>query len=219
MTPELQAFLTAEDLDDVLTARGNITIVGNEDEAVIRAILAEWVNGQAISNLLFHPTLIPDDIRLSTLRRGLTERKVVYYVLAAIVGFQSIDPAALSTADRERVAADLWSLIAQDDGILAQRASVSIRGFASEGDAPVVFALLSHSDKTVRHNLRSWLFATFKDRGVEPFAAAAGESGLAEDLRRQVVAEFTDFLANPPQGFKSPLFPLYGYIPNLRDSR
>jgi hypothetical protein len=166
---------------------------------------------------LLHPTLIPDDIRLPTLRRGLAERKVVYYVLAAVVGLQSIDPDGLSAEERDRVAADLWGLIAQTEDILAQRASVSIRGFASEGDAPAVFALLSHSNKTVRHNLRAWLFATFKDRGVEPFAAAAGESGLAEELRRQVVAEFADFLANPPQGFKSPLFPLYGYIPNLRD--
>src|SRR5262245_55647916 len=103
MSVELEAFLAAEDLDEVLNARGKITALTPEDEAVVRAIISEWRNTQAISNLLFHPTLIPADIRLPTLFRGLYERQVVYYVLASIVGFQSLDLAGLADTDRQRV--------------------------------------------------------------------------------------------------------------------
>jgi hypothetical protein len=217
MSPELEAFLAAEDLDEVLNARGKIAAIAADDEASVRAVLAEWRNRQAVSNLLLYPALIPEDIRLATLFRGLYERQVVYYVLAAVVGFHSLDAATIANADRRRVLADLIAVMRDTTDILAQRASVSFSEFTKPEDAPQVFALMGHADKTVRHNARAWLFRTFQAAGAEALAAAGHQSGLAEDVRRLVVEEFADFLANPPQGFKSPLFPLYGYIPNLRD--
>lgn len=217
MSPELESFLAAEDLDEVLTARDKIAALAADDEAAIRAVLGEWRKPQAVSNLLLYPALIPKDIRLSTLLRGLCERKLVYYILAAVVGFQSIDAADIVDADRQRVLADLLAVMRDTTDILAQRASVSFTGFAKLEDAPSVFALMGHANKTVRHNVRAWLFRTFQVSGVEALADAGRRSRLAENLQLQVVGEFADFLANPPQGFTSPLFPLYGYIPNLRD--
>jgi hypothetical protein len=107
MSPELEAFLAAEDLDEVLNARGKIAALAADDEATVRAVLAEWRNPQAVSNLLLHSTLIPEDIRLPTLFRGLYERRVVYYVLAAVVGLQSLDAAGIADGDRQRVLTDL----------------------------------------------------------------------------------------------------------------
>jgi hypothetical protein len=217
MSPELQEFLAAEDLDDLLSRRHMITALGREDDAAVRAILEQWSNPQAVANLLFHPTLIPEDIRLTVLFQGLYERRVIYYVLAAVVGFQSVDPAQLAAPDRERVVTELLALIRDRSDILAHRASVSFQAFAGPAEAPRVFALMGHPDKTVRHNLRAWLFRTFQTAGVEQFTAASRRSGIGEDVHRQLVGEFAEFLANPPQAFKSPLFALYGYIPNLRD--
>jgi hypothetical protein len=217
MTSELQAFLAAEDLDEVLNARQKIAALDAGDTAVVRSVLQQWRNPQAISNLLMHASLIPKDVRLPSLFRGLAEREVVYYVLAAVVGVQGIDPAGLATKDRERVLTELLAVIRDTTGILAQRASVSFQAFAIESDAPKVFALMAHTDDTVRHNLRAWLFRTFQSHGSGPFAAAARQSGVAESVQRRVVGEFTEFVTNPPQGFKSPVFSLFGYIPNLLD--
>lgn len=217
MSSELEEFLAAEDLDDMLSTRGKISALDGEDDAAVRAVLEQWSNPQAVANLLFHPTLIPEDIRLTTLFQGLSERRVIYYVLAAVVGFQGVDPTWLAAPDRERVVTDLLAIIRDTTDILAQRASVSFREYAGQADAPRVFALMGHPDKTVRHNLRAWLFRTFQTAGVERFTAASRQSGIGEDVQRQVVGEFAEFLANPPQAFKSPLFALYGYIPNLRD--
>jgi hypothetical protein len=217
MSPALEAFFAAEDLDDVLTARGSLAALTPEDEAAVRAVLNEWRNPQAVSNLLLHPALIPDDLRLSSLFRGLYEGPVAYYVLAAVVGLGGLDPAVLPDADRRRVLAVLLGIMRDTTDVLAQRASVSFDGFTLPEDAPRVFALMGHADRTVRHNLRAWLFRTFQGVGVEPLAVAGRASGAGEDMQRQVVGEFTEFVADPPQSFKSPLFLLYAYIPNLRD--
>jgi hypothetical protein len=217
MSPRLEAFLAAEDLDQLLDAKQDLGSLNAEDTAAVRAILQRWRVPQAVSNLLFHPDLIPEEIRLDTLFRGLAESQVGYYILAAVVGFQGIDPNQISEEERNRVATALWEIIAQTADVRAQRASASIHFFATEPHAPAIFSLLSHSDKTVRHNLRAWLFDTFRDRGVEAFAAAARASGISEELRQQVVAEFAEFMTNPPEGFKSPLFRLWAYIPNLKE--
>src|SRR6266446_8357932 len=126
MSPELQEFLGAGDLDEVLRALQRITSFDAGDAAAVRSVLLQWQSPQAVSNLLFHPTLIPEDLRLASLFRGLAERRVVYYVLAAVVGFQSLDPVRMTAADRRRVVEELLALIRETNGVLAQRASVSI---------------------------------------------------------------------------------------------
>lgn len=217
MSHQLHEFLIAEDLDQLLDAWRKLGSLDADDTATVRSVLARWETPQAVSNLLFHPDLIPEDIRLDALFRGLAEQRVAYYVLAAVVGLQALDPTRLSAEERKRVAAELWDVMAQTTDVLAHRASVSFRGFVTDTDAPSVLMLLLHPDKTVRHNARAWLFSTFKDRGPEALAAAAQQTGLNEEVRRQVSDEFTEFVTNPPTGFKSPEFPLYAYIPNLRD--
>ncbi len=188
-----------------------------EDETAVRSILKEWRDPQSVSNLLFHAALIPADIRLSTLFRGLGEREVVYYVLAAAVGFQDVDPSGLTDEDRDRVLTELLAVITITTGIIAKRASMSLHLFARRDDAPQVFALMGHEDDTVRHNLRAWLFQQFKESGVDDLNAAGRRSGVSEEVRRQVVQEFSDFLSGPPREFDGRLVPLLGYIPNLRD--
>ncbi len=217
MSPELEEFLGAEDLDEVLRARQRVSSVDAVDAAAIRSVVHQWHNPQAVSNLLFHPALIPEDTRLPALFRGLAERRVVYYVLAAVVGFQSIDLAGMTAGDRRRVVDELLLVIRNTSGILAQRASVSIQRFLTEDDAPRVFALWAHPDDTAWHNLRAWLFRTFQARGTEPFAEAASRSGLSEETQRRLVEDFTELVTKPPEEFDSWLCDLFGYIPNLRD--
>lgn len=217
MSPELEEFLGAEDLDDVLRARQRVPSPDADDAAAIRSVVQRWHNPQAVSNLLFHPTLIPEDMRLASLFRGLAERGVIYSVLAAVVGFQSIDPAGMTAEDRRRVVDHLLAVIRDTSGILAQRASVAIQRFLSENEAPRVFGLWAHPDDTVWHNLRAWLFRTFQTRGVAPFTQAARWSGLAEDAQAHLVEDFAELVSSPSEGIDNQLRNLFGCIPNLRD--
>jgi hypothetical protein len=217
MSPELQEFLTAADLDDALRARERIAILSAQDEVVVRSALQRWQDPQAVSNLLVHASLIPQDLLVASLFRGLAERRIVFHVLAAVVGLQSIDPASLTDADRQRIRDALFQLIRDGSGIFAQRASVSIQRYLREEDAPQVFALWPHPDETVWHSLKAWLYRTFQSHGVESFAAATRQSGLAQDVPQRLVEDFMGWVAEPPKGFDNTLFLLYGNIPNLRD--
>jgi tetratricopeptide (TPR) repeat protein len=217
-SPELKAFLVAEDLDDVGDARAKIKSVSPGDAAAIRAILKQWRNAQAVSNLLMDSDLIPEDMRLAALFRGLAEQRVDYYVVAAVIGLDHIDRDKLSAEDRKRVVATLLGIIRETRDVRAKRASLTVSGFVSATDAPQVMALMVHPDETVRQNLRAWLFNMFKGRGVEPYATAARKSGLPEGARRRLVAEFTEFVKNPRQKEqKSKTHVLFAYIPNLKD--
>ncbi len=217
MSPELKEFLAADDLDDAFRARQRIGALGAEDVAAVRSVLERWQDSQAVANLLMHPSLIPSDLLEASLFRGLAERRVVYHVLAAVVGLQSINPAGMTAESRRRITEALLALMRQTTGILAQRASVSIQQFLDEDHAPQIFDLRAHPEETVWHNLRAWLYRTFQARGDESFAAAARHSGLAEEAQRRLVEDFGEWLTAPPKGFDNTLFPLLGYIPNLRD--
>jgi hypothetical protein len=219
MSPKLEVFLAAEDLDDALRAVQQITSLEAEDAAAIRRVIASWQDPQGVSNLLIHPALLPDDIRLSSLFRALAEHRVAYYILAATVGFQTMDSVSMVAAERKRVVQELLELIRDHHGIVAQRASISIQRFLTPEDAPPVFALWAHRDDTVWHNLRAWLYRTFLPFGIEPFAAAARSSGLAEEVQRRLLEDFTELAGNPAAECDSWLGELFSYIPNLRDVR
>jgi tetratricopeptide (TPR) repeat protein len=218
MSPELKAFLAAEDLDDVGDARASIKSVAAADKAAIRGILKEWKNQQAVANLLIHADLIPEEDRLATLFRGLAERRVDYYVVAAIIGLGEINRDKLSAEDRTRLRNTLLTILRETSDVRAKRASLAFTAFVSATDAPQIIALMEHPDETVRNNLRAWLFETFKDRGIKEHAAAAGKSGLPEKTQHRLVAEFEEFVKDPrrkDQEIKTHV--LFAYIPNLKE--
>jgi hypothetical protein len=138
MSPQLTAFLAAEDLDDVGDARKPIKALDATDTAAIRSVLKQWKPSQAVANLLMNPSLIPQDVRLATLRRALAERRTPYLVLAAVVGFQEVDPDKLSAKDRKQVTADLLAIMRANSDVRATRATLSFAGFARTSDAPGV---------------------------------------------------------------------------------
>jgi len=214
LNPPLEAFLFSKDLDQLLEARQAITVLDQDDEAVVRAVLKEWSNPQSVANLLFHPSLIPADMRVPTLMRGLAERGVMYYVLAAIVGFGGMVP-ELTAGQREEVAALLLEFLPNSTGVLAQRASVTLSGVAREADAPAIFSLLEHEDDTARHNLRAWLFRTFEKPGIEAFTVAAARSTLDAEAQAGLVREFAEIKPGAPPEVKRKLLTLFSYIPNL----
>lgn len=218
LSPELEAFLFAQDLDELLAARQAIQAADADDAAVIRAVLREWRNPQSVSNLLFHPSLIPADIRVATLLRGLRQREVMYYVLAATVGLGGMVP-ELSAGERAQVSSALLDLLDNSTGVLAQRASVTLSGVAGREDAPRIFSMVVHPDDTVRHNLRAWLFRTFEKPGVEAFAEAARQSELDAETQDALAREFAEIRPGAAPEVARKLLTLFSYIPNLGEVR
>jgi hypothetical protein len=214
MSPELRAFLAAADLDDLGDARGDIKTVNETDAAAVRSVLELWRDRQAIANLLFRADVIPQDLRIATLLRGFGEKREPYFVLAAACGVSKIDAAKFPAEDRKRIMTELVAIVRSTNDIRTQRASLSLQEFAVQQDAAEIIGLLAHPDKLVRNNLRNWLFRMLRDRGLDGFAEAAHASSLRADVRREVVADFKDYLVNPDGSPPT----LFSYIPNLGET-
>ena len=215
---DLKAFLETDDLDGLLEARSKLRQLNDKDVKRIRSILQEWNSPQEVSNLLLHPFLIPEDIRVSCLLKGLRERKNLYYVLASAVGLQGIDPTAFSEEERKEIKESLIFTLKTSEGIISARVSVSICDYLSSEDASTMFELLDHPDETARHNILSWLIKTMEGTDSETFVSMANSSNIPEGVRKEAIEKFLGHLKQKEAGEVSPFtMQLYAYIPNLRN--
>lgn len=218
ISPELKTFLEAEDLDDLLEARSKLRQLDEKDIKRIRSILHRWNSPQAVSNLLFNPFLIPEDIRTSCLLKGLREKKNSYYILASVVGLQGIDSTGFSKEHRKAIKECLISVLKISEGIISARASVTIYDFFSSADASTAFELLSHPNEAVRHNILCWLIRTIEEPDPRTFISMAKNSNIPEDVRKEAIEKFQEHLRQKEIGECSSFgTQLYAYIPNLRD--
>jgi hypothetical protein len=217
-SPDLKAFFEAEDLDDLLEARSKLRQLDEKDIKKIRFTLEKWNKPQAVSNLLFHPFLIPEDIRVSCLIKGLRETKNPYYVLASAVGLQGIDSTGFSEEERKAIKESLIFTLKTSGGVISARASVSVRDFLSSKDTSAMFELLGHPDETTRHNILCWLIRNAEEPDPDAFISMARSSNIPEEVRKEVIEKFREHLKQKETGeFSSFVMPLYAYIPNLRD--
>ncbi|WP_410509862.1 hypothetical protein RSJ42_06955 [Methanosarcina hadiensis] len=218
ISPELKTFLEAEDLDDLMEARSKLWQLDEKDIKKIRFILQKWNSPQAVSNLLFHPFLIPEDLRASCLLRGLREKKEPYYILASIVGLQGVDPTVFPKEQRKTIKEYLISVLKVSEGIISARASVTIYDYLSLEDASTAFELLSHPNEAVRHNILCWLIRTIEESDPGTFISIANSSNIPEDTRKEAIKKFQEHLRQKEIGECS-LFgtQLYAYIPNLKE--
>ena len=212
------ASLTAEDVDDLLRIRSHLGSVDDADTGLIRSMLVEWRNTQAVANLLFHPDLIPADIRVNSILRGLDERSRRYLVLAAAVGLQSIEPSVLTPDGAASIRERLLRIVASDESIIASRVSVSIQPFLAKSDARVVLGLLGHPNETVRHNLLAWLLKMYFSEESDDLRRVIQATELSTDTRESVSGRIAEYAKARREGTFSPLgSTLLGYIPNLNE--
>lgn len=226
MNRMLEEFLRAEDLDDALSAREELGELDSQDEARIVATLRNWQEPQAVANLLMNPTLIPAAERGKVLLRGLRERRIPYYVLAAVVGLQQLKASDFSRDDAEAIRERLLQLFQEYPGVIAQRASLTLPGFVTARETDQVVELLNHPDPVVRHNILFLLISLVGLDEIRPVIVRAAQSGHlspeAVDFCSSQFAHISEIAGESPHAKpfrRSDLsLPLLTYIPNLRDS-
>ncbi len=101
MSRELEAFLTTEDLDDLLRARQRLGRVSKRDSHAAVSVLERWADRQAVANVLFYPDLLPRTVRMRFLMKALEETEFPYYTLAAVVGLQNLTDALETKLEKE----------------------------------------------------------------------------------------------------------------------
>jgi hypothetical protein len=155
MENTLKTFLEINDLDLLWEARANISLIDSQDEAEIINILDEGKNLQAVANLLMYPELIPERKRFDYIIAGLQNTNFPYVVLVSIVGLQGLSIETLSVETKTWIIKHIISLIRENTGIIAERASVLIADSLWQLDeisASQIIDLLDHTNEVVRHN-------------------------------------------------------------------
>ena len=148
---DLNKFLKAKDFDNLL--RLNSTIKDENDTQIIKKILKDWKEKQAISNLLFHPRIIPDDIRKETIIRDLNEQKITYFNLAAIVGLQDFERLTDIEDEINNIKDKLFQFIKETEDIRAMRATATLQGLITKNDISKIIECGSYNNEGVRTNL------------------------------------------------------------------
>jgi hypothetical protein len=211
----VREYLATTDLDELLARRQELSFedLSDDDRRMIDTVLDEWTDVQAVSNLLIHAQLIPDERRNAELQHGLDDVENPYVRLAAVLGLAELDLAAVSDVERQRFVRSLLDLIQTDGIVCAERASFALVWLMRQPDAPEVLACLSHPSMRVRHNLAQGLLAML---GSEGLAALLDLPGFVDtevqDVARATLAELGIDLAVSADDQRRPF--ILAYVPN-----
>ncbi|MEM0942109.1 MAG: hypothetical protein AAF600_20440 [Bacteroidota bacterium] len=155
MNEKLIAFLKNGELNDLANIIQKIPKASEKDEKAILHVLEDVTNLQARANLLMYPQLIPEKERYKILLDGLMEVKHTYFVLAALVGIECIPQSAFFEPLGLKIIDEIWRILHQYQGVIAERASTFIADTLWHVDhtiAPRVMQLLGHQSNIVQHN-------------------------------------------------------------------
>lgn len=145
----LDAFLAAPDLDALAAAYD--ALPDQVDTARTGAVVRSWSDPRAVSHLLLHPRLLPDDLRADALLRGL--RSEGYPRLAATVGVGWLSATELKDDVRHALLDALLDVVASDAGPAGVRAAAEVGPLLGTDDLELLDDLAGHPVDAVRHNL------------------------------------------------------------------
>ena len=185
MNAALRKFLDTRDLDELQAARQQISVMSRADRAALDSILSDWSRPQAVANLLMQPDVMPPGQRLPLLLKALEGGG--YWALAAVVGLQHLAADDLPDEARPVVAARLLALLRRSIGVVAQRASVTLAGFAADLTLADQIPALSHPDPLVRHNLLANLLLIAEPQEIRAALSAAVASGALDSAAQDSV--------------------------------
>ncbi|MFO0127500.1 MAG: hypothetical protein ACK54J_09805, partial [Pseudanabaena sp.] len=138
----LDNFLRSEDLDKTCQLRDNVNKLDEIDIQLILSILYANQDIQAISNLLMHPSLIPQSDRINCLIKQLQKNLPSYLTLSAIVGIQSLNLNEMAEDNRFVILRQIIYHIGMNHPTISQRASVVLEGLLQPHNVPEVIHFL-----------------------------------------------------------------------------
>jgi len=201
-------YLTLTDLDEVAAAAGSIDSAAAEPE--FRRVIEEWTDRQAVSNLLWHPELLPDDLAVPALIRALSGGDS-YLRLAAAVGTRHLsDSLDEDSPEVHELVAGLLATVGAESGLVARQAAVSLHGLIPADQARSAFARLTHPDPETFRALIAALADLF---GWDGLQFLLGDEDFAT---RETSVRIRDRLATADIG-PHDLVPAVEYLPNLAE--
>ncbi len=214
----LVRFLRVSDYDALELVFVELAESDHTEVRFIEKILDKWKEEQAIANLLFYPVLIPESIRFDTIIKALTCDDAPYYVLAAVVGLQTLKASQWTEEQRNRIGERLISITAQDVELIAARASITVWEYLEGlGDAPLLM-IYPVATATANRNIMAYALTRFADSSKKKFKQNLKSMDIKWGVRRKFVKRFKRYLRGKRNG--RAVFmqaPQYIDIPSLAD--
>ena len=201
----------AEDVNQAGLIAFNVRQLSAHDVTMIRKVIQEnWEDEeQMVSNLLQFPHLIPEDIRMESLKRGLTDLECPYYILSAAVGLQRIP---LDEQQWGQFLGVLKEACLHDVGMVSMRAFMTLQPkLKHPDDTTFITDILKQPKSSLFQNALTWLImkvkekseimAILQDSGITAEAMQKAEKIIDEQLKTQDngKSKFTRF-SNFPKG-------------------
>lgn len=136
----------------------------DRDKDMIRKILDHnWDDEeQMVSNLLQFPYLLPEDIRLSCLQRGLEGSEIPYYIISASVGIQRLQ---FDENELQSLTKILRKAIVNEHAAVCMRAFITLQPYLHYPTDISVFVDILKSKKSPLHDgALSWLVLHVNDK-------------------------------------------------------
>lgn len=217
-TIELSKYLKIRDLDLLEQGFKELEVIKAPQLQMIEQVLDEWQNEQALVNLFFYPQLIPEQRRVPVLLKALASEHAPYYVLAAVVGMQQLNPGYFSADDRQQLVTQLLGLVAENVALISARAAVTIWEYLEEHNLNDYLMLYPAKDSATNKNILAYILTKYADHTKRAFKRQLRAAGLPWGRRRRFVRCFKKFLKGKRTGSNVfMLTPVYVEIPCLAD--
>ena len=221
---QLDALLRAQDLDVLGEVRHQLHSLTESETARLRRVITAWKDRQAIANLLFHPEVIPEDLRFGTLARALRSTDVPYFQLAATVAMQGMPQTSVPEEHRQLFADSLVGFLGSRTKVLASRASVTLFGWSQEQASDDLLirmlAAVPVENDTVSHNVFAAVLARHGKGTPQEFEGQTARWDIPPRARTALLASHRENLERTARGEirgKIMTCPLFSYIPNLSE--
>lgn len=211
-------YLRVTDYDALESVFSEISLSDHAEVRFIEQVLKDWKEEQAIANLLFYPALIPESIRFDVIMKALASDDAPYYVLAAVVGLQTLKSDEWSSQQRNQIGERLISITGQNVELISARASITVWEYLDGlGDAQL-FKLYPVETSTVNRNIMAYALTRYADSSKKKFKQTLKEMDIKWGVRRKFIKGFKKYLRGKRKG--NAVFmqvPQYTDIPSLTD--
>eukprot|EP00795_Rhopilema_esculentum_P013840 gene13840-4778_t len=212
----LGQFLMVEDINQAGIIAYNLRHLDHHDVIMVRKILEEnWEDEeQMVSNLLQYPHLIPEDIRIQSLKRGLHDVESPYYILSSSVGLQRIQ---LCDGDWEQVVEGLKKACLHETGVVSMRAFMTLQPkLEYPRDLEFIIDILRQPKSALFQNTLIWLTIKANEKSeILKIIDTAGVVGKAKNKAEKIIEE--QLKSKGSDGGQNLSLQFLNYIPNLND--
>eukprot|EP00111_Clytia_hemisphaerica_P018590 TCONS_00054975-protein len=211
-----QFFVTGDVSQAALVASICFSNRSDSDEKIIRNIVKNgWdEEEQVISNLLQSPFLLPEDIRLSTIIKGLEDDEMPYFILSACIGIQRVK---LKDDDLESLEKLLRKAVFNEHGAVCMRAFITLNPFLKyPKDNQLFIDILSTKKSPLHETALSWLVLHVSDK--QELLKLLNDGHVKDSLVTDAVKKIDDHCQSLAHGEESPVtIEVFDYVPNMID--